>query len=133
MENSASDFEQHIPSFFKNSCPGTSAEVVTEKTASPKTVREALQGLADSLSENQAVVGGITCCVPGCFSNSLRNPELSFYVIPNGKSKEKQQLHKRCRNSAVISYDITAEFRQSWSRPQSMLIAFHRRSKDVYE
>ena len=31
MEDSASDFEQHIPSFIKNSCPGTSAEVVTEE------------------------------------------------------------------------------------------------------
>ena len=31
MENSAGDFEQHIPSFFKNSCPGTSAEGVTEE------------------------------------------------------------------------------------------------------
>ena len=29
MENSASDFGQHIPSFFKNSCRGTSAEGAT--------------------------------------------------------------------------------------------------------
>ena len=29
MENSASDFGQHIPSSFKNSCPGTSAEGAT--------------------------------------------------------------------------------------------------------
>ena len=26
--------------------------------------------------------GGITCCVPNCFNNSVRNKELSFYVIP---------------------------------------------------
>ena len=31
MENSASDFEQHIPSFLQNSCPGTSAEGATEE------------------------------------------------------------------------------------------------------
>ena len=31
MENSASDFEQHIPIFFKNSCPGAKAEGVTEE------------------------------------------------------------------------------------------------------
>ena len=66
-----------------------------KKTISPQTVREALHGLADSFSENQAVVGGITCCIPDCFSNSLRNPELSFYVIPNGRGKEKQELRKR--------------------------------------
>ena len=29
MENSASDFGQHIPSLFKNSCPGTSAQGAT--------------------------------------------------------------------------------------------------------
>ena len=29
MENSASDFGQHILSFFKNSCPETSAEGAT--------------------------------------------------------------------------------------------------------
>ena len=23
--------------------------------------------------------GGFTCCVPGCFSNNKKNPELSFY------------------------------------------------------
>ena len=27
--------------------------------------------------------GGVTCCVPPCYSNSKRNPELSYYVIPN--------------------------------------------------
>ena len=26
--------------------------------------------------------GGITCCVPLCYNNSKRNPDLSFYVIP---------------------------------------------------
>ena len=96
MENFASDFEQHIPSFFKNSCPGTSAEGVTEEDCFSKNSPGSLtRPSRHSLSENQVVVGGITCCVPGCFSNSLRNPELSLYVIPNGKSKEKQELRKR--------------------------------------
>ena len=27
--------------------------------------------------------GGFTCCVPGCFSNSKKNPELSFYNFYN--------------------------------------------------
>ena len=39
--------------------------------------------------------GGFTCCVPGCFSNSNRDVDLSFYVIPNGKSKEKILLRKK--------------------------------------
>ena len=47
------------------------------------------------VQQRRPVVGGITCCVPECFNNSLRNPELSYYVIPNGKSKEKQELRKR--------------------------------------
>ena len=39
--------------------------------------------------------GGFTCCVPGCFSNSNRDVDLSFYVIPKGKSKEKILLRKK--------------------------------------
>ena len=42
--------------------------------------------------ESQTVIVGITCCVPECFRNSLRNPELSFHVISSGKRKEKQDL-----------------------------------------
>ena len=47
------------------------------------------------MQQFRAVVGGIMCCVPECFNNSLRNPELSYYVIPNGNSKENQELRKR--------------------------------------
>ena len=45
--------------------------------------------------KRQKVVGGITCCIPECFRNSLRNPELSFYIIPNGVSNSKQDLRKK--------------------------------------
>ena len=45
--------------------------------------------------KRRTVVGGFTCCVPGCFSNSVRDTGLSFYSIPNGKSKEKQDLRRR--------------------------------------
>ena len=38
---------------------------------------------------------GFTCCVPGCFSNNKKNPELSFYNFPNGKSPESQELRKK--------------------------------------
>ena len=39
--------------------------------------------------------GGFTCCVPGCFSNKKKNPELPFYNFPNGKSPESQELRKK--------------------------------------
>ena len=41
--------------------------------------------------------GGFTCCVPGCFSNSNsnRDVDLSFYLNPNGKSKDKVLLGKK--------------------------------------
>ena len=42
--------------------------------------------------------GGYTCCVPGCSNNNERNPELSFYSIPSGKSKESKELRKRWLN-----------------------------------
>ncbi|CAB4018653.1 THAP domain-containing 11, partial [Paramuricea clavata] len=42
--------------------------------------------------------GGYTCCVPDCSSNHKRNPELSFYSIPSGKSKESKELRKRWIN-----------------------------------
>ena len=39
--------------------------------------------------------GGFTCCVPGCFNNNKKNPELSFYNCPKGKSPESQELRKK--------------------------------------
>ena len=39
--------------------------------------------------------GGFTCCVPGCFNNNKKNPELSFYNFPNGKSPESRELRKK--------------------------------------
>jgi hypothetical protein len=44
--------------------------------------------------------GGYTCCVPDCPSNHKRNPELSFYSIPSGKSEESKEL----RNRWIISH-----------------------------
>ena len=35
---------------------------------------------------------GITCCVPFCYSNSKRNPELSYYVIPKDSKLRKRWL-----------------------------------------
>ena len=38
--------------------------------------------------------GGFTCCVPGCFSNSKRDVNLSFYGFPKEKNLRKRWLHK---------------------------------------
>ena len=55
--------------------------------------------LFSSISTKQSGgAGGYTCCVPGCSSNNKRNPELSFYNFPNGKSKESIELRKRWIN-----------------------------------
>ena len=96
MENS------HVHSFFQNSCQGTSvAESVCngKKTNSSTGLNAKWPNGPNAEVEGQprkkSVVGRITCCVPECFNNSLRNPELSYYVIPNEKSKEKQWLRKR--------------------------------------
>ena len=39
--------------------------------------------------------GDFTCCVPGCFTNSKRNLELSFYNFPNGKHVRSKDLRKK--------------------------------------
>ena len=43
--------------------------------------------------------GGFTCCVPGCFSNSKRDVNLSFYGFPKEKNLRKRWLHKILRKN----------------------------------
>ena len=43
--------------------------------------------------------GGFTCCVPGCFSNSKRDVNLSFYGFPKEKNLRKRWLHKISRKN----------------------------------
>ena len=47
--------------------------------------------------------GGITCCVPHCYNNSQRNPNLSFYVIPKDPAQRKKWLIKISRKDFVPS------------------------------
>ncbi|CAB4009733.1 THAP domain-containing 11 [Paramuricea clavata] len=47
--------------------------------------------------------GGITCCVPNCFKNSIRNKELSFYVISKHSNRRKKWLHMLERKNVVPS------------------------------
>ncbi|MCP4923277.1 MAG: THAP domain-containing protein, partial [bacterium] len=92
--NEANLAEDHCPSFFQNSCPGSGdtedAEIAEESTRSAEDVDG-----PNSTSRRSGGLGGFTCCVPNCFSNSKKNKNLSFYAFPNGKSKEKQLLRKR--------------------------------------
>ena len=63
------------PSFFQSSSTGG------QMFDSPIIVEKTMRSKSDS-----KIIGGFTCCVPGCASNNKRNPELSFYNFPNGKS-----------------------------------------------
>ena len=54
-------------------------------------------------SSGKSKGGKITCCVPECYSNSKRNPELSYYVIPKEENLRKKWLHMISRKSFVPS------------------------------
>ena len=95
--------KEHTPSFFKNSNPGNHAFVETKRPTCEETDEVVTGGPSASSAlvasdeeiyarRRSVAVGGFTCCVPGCFSNSKRDTNLSFYNIPNGKSKDKQLL-----------------------------------------
>ena len=94
MERSTEFTDKHVPSFFQNSSSGISAtelqipEVLEEEEdeCSTRPNINIVNLNEDRQREGKAVVGGFICCVPDCFSNSRRNPELSFYNFPNGKS-----------------------------------------------
>ena len=60
-------------SFFQSSTTGG------QMFDSPDIVEKTVHSKSDS-----KIIGGFTCCVPGCASNNKRNPELSFYNFPNG-------------------------------------------------
>ena len=85
--------------FFQNPCPGISAtELQKEEAFTEKGDGCATRPINIANEEGRGggkIVGGLTCCVPDCFSNSKRNPEPSFYNLPNGKSKERQELPKK--------------------------------------
>ncbi|XP_065067516.1 uncharacterized protein LOC135693070 [Rhopilema esculentum] len=82
------------PSFFQNSSPGQLA-VLHQKPEAVDMGRVLRVGLCDEIPKKQSKAGGFTCCVPGCFNNSKRNPALSFYQFPFGNRQEKIDLRKR--------------------------------------
>ena len=106
MSNKEDNKDSYFPSFFKNSFRGNGEDVLNEPTGFVATNKEGCAsarpkpsvGECDSLMQKGMHLGGrggFTCCVPGCFSNSNTDVDLSFYVIPNGKSKENILLIKK--------------------------------------
>ena len=91
-----SQSSQPNSSSFENSCTGLVNEVPREST---------LKQFTPSLKRNATSKptyhdgGGISCCVPTCNSNSVRNKadKLSFYVIPKDP----------CSEEKVDTYDKT--------------------------
>ena len=76
------------PSFSQSSCTGG------KMFGSPDCSDNNSSSSADK-SKSGGGVGGFTCCVPGCFHNNNKNPELSFHAFPNGKSQEAKELRKK--------------------------------------
>ncbi|XP_031555024.1 uncharacterized protein LOC116291930, partial [Actinia tenebrosa] len=67
-------------------------------------------------SKGKKVVGGFSCCVPGCFNNSKKDKgRLSFYVIPKDEKLRKLWLHKISRqgfkpkNDRICGYRVCSE------------------------
>ena len=84
------------PSFFKNSCPGIN--LISEDREPGDIESRSHEGDrpgTEDVKRRRGGTGGYTCCVPECFSNSKRNPHLSFYNYPDGQSEEKKLLRKR--------------------------------------
>ena len=78
-------------SSFTNSCMGLQSFTSPESNdKSPLS--------STSTTKRSGGADGFTCCVPGCFTNNKRNPELSFYNFPNGKSKESVERRKKWIN-----------------------------------
>ena len=44
------------------------------------------QGSGETKPKKKSVRGGYTCCVPGCYSNTKRDQELSFHKFPKDES-----------------------------------------------
>ena len=53
--------------------------------ASSYLVQPTSTGLLDGNSLKKASRDGYTCCVPGCYNNTKKNRELSFYKFPREK------------------------------------------------
>lgn len=63
-------------------------------------------------NESTKVVGGFSCCVPGCFNNSKKDKgRLSFYVIPKDPKLRKLWLHNISRKHFKPKEDQISGYR----------------------
>ena len=79
--------------------------------------------LFTSTTKRSGGAGGFTCCVPGWFTNNKRNPELSFYNFPNGKSQESVERREKWIN--LISrkdFSLTTDFSLNFSNEAAALL-----------
>ena len=85
MEKPGEINEKTATSLFQDSCPEEDAVIGETKTLVNDVIPRPIPERKDR---------GFTCCVPHCFNNSKRNPNLSFYRIPEGRGKDKKELKK---------------------------------------
>lgn len=79
-----------IQSSYKNSFFQNANEDI-DCTAS-ETVNDDNTTIASTPTSSSSTSGGRTCCVPHCYNNSRRNPELSYYIIPKDVKLRKRWL-----------------------------------------
>ena len=59
--------------------------------------------LLPKAEKKRGKLGGITCCVPGCFNNSKRHKDIRFYVILKDKKLRAIWLSKISRKGFAPS------------------------------
>ena len=91
------------PSSFENSCTGLVSEVTENNAFSCSSVVPGEN--STSMKALYHGRGGITCCVPNCNKNSLRNKKeaLSFYVIPKDPLLRRRWLRLIKREKFAMS------------------------------
>ena len=118
--------------FFKNSCPGNDSSHEGEDfhiAAEFQSEDDAMSEGTEDQPRRKGGQGGNTCCVPECFSNSKRDPSLSFYSFPDGKS---DGLRRISFEEEMGQFGGEERFQaNAWT--SSVFKAFPRRKKDVHE
>ena len=78
------------PNFFQNSCTGTRPTDSSSNGATTEDIGSVVRPVdkENGPKNRHGGKGWFTCCVPECISNSRVYRDLSFYAIPNCKSKD---------------------------------------------
>ena len=89
MENPANSVAITSIVCFQNSCPGTRAKEALaseehKENCQGDATQTSLRSIVDAVGgerndgKSKSVMGGITCCVQECFSNSIRESQFPF-------------------------------------------------------